>query len=252
MRVGAIIQARMGSTRLPGKVMKTLHGKTILEHVLKRVAQSNMLDEIIVATTNKDDDKIILEESLRCNTKVFRGSESDVLSRYYKAAVENNLDVVVRITSDCPLIDPQVIDAILTNFLQGDYEIGTNAHSDPSNRTFPRGLDTEVFWLSSLESAHNNAIEGFQREHVTPYIYVKSDKILVYKNDVDYSDLRWTLDTLDDYKLISKIYDKLYHGKHDFYMLDIIKMLEEYPELHLINAHVKQKSFNDGMRMNES
>jgi spore coat polysaccharide biosynthesis protein SpsF len=241
MKIGAIIQARMGSTRLPEKVMKNLQGKTVLEHVIERVIQSKLIDEIIIATTTHERDAVIESEALRCGVKAFRGSEDDVLSRYYYAAKENSIDVVVRITSDCPLIDPTVLDEIIDFYLKNNYDIVSNASSDLSNRTYPRGLDTEIFSFEVLENAFNNAEEKYQREHVTPFIYEKATKVFYYKNDVDYSKHRWTLDTDEDFKLITEIYRQLYHGKHDFYLRDIAKLLEEIPELYGINAHVEQK-----------
>lgn len=117
MKIGVIIQARMGSTRLPGKIMKKLQNKTVLEHVIERVRQSKLIDEVIIATTTKEKDDVIEKESLRCGVKMFRGSEDDVLSRYYYAAKENDLDVVVRITSDCPLIDPIIINKMISIYL---------------------------------------------------------------------------------------------------------------------------------------
>lgn len=241
MKKGAIIQARMGSTRLPEKVLKILEGKTVLEHVIERVSQSNLIDEIIIATTVHDRDSIIETEAIRCGVKAFRGSEDDVLSRYYYAAKENNLDVVVRITSDCPLIDPKVLDEIIQYYLQNDYDIVSNAGSDLSNRTYPRGLDTEVFSFKVLENAFKNALEGYQREHVTPYIYEKSNHIFYYKCSNNYSKYRWTLDTEEDFELISEVYKNLYHKKHDFYLNDIIRLFEKKPQLYDINAHVEQK-----------
>lgn len=244
MRIGAIIQARMGSTRLPGKVMKNLEGKTVLAHVIERVKQSNLIDVIVVATTTCKIDDEIEAETLRCGANVFRGSEEDVLSRYYRAAKMNNIDIVIRITSDCPLIDSKVLDQIINHYLTTDYDIVSNAGSDLSNRTYPRGLDTEVFSFNVLEDAYKNASEKYQREHVTPYIYEKFKNIYYYKNNMDYSKYRWTLDTEDDYQLISEIYKYLYRGKHDFYIEDIIKLFEENPELYDINAHVEQKKIN--------
>lgn len=241
MKTGAIIQARMGSTRLSGKVMKDLEGKTVLEHVIDRVKQSKMIDEIIIATTIHDRDDIIEAESLRCRVKVFRGSEDDVLSRYYYAAKENGLDVVVRITSDCPLIDPKVLDEVIQCYVNNDHNIVSNAGPNLSKRTYPRGLDTEVFSFKVLENAFNNAKETYQREHVTPYIYEKSSRIYYYKNDIDYSKYRWTLDTDEDFTLISEIYKHLYYGEHDFYLSDIVKLFEAKPELFSINAHIEQK-----------
>lgn len=245
MKIGAIIQARMGSTRLSGKVMKDLEGKTVLEHVIDRVKQSKMIDEIIIATTIHERDLVIEEEALRCGVKAFRGSEDDVLSRYYYAAKENDLDVVVRITSDCPLIDPKVLDEVIQCYVNNDYDIVSNAGSDLSKRTYPRGLDTEVFSFKVLENAFSNAKETYQREHVTPYIYENSTWVYYYKNDIDYSKHRWTLDTDEDLNLISEIYKHLYHGEHDFYLSDIVKLFEERPELFNINAHIEQKKLNN-------
>lgn len=241
MKIGAVIQARMGSTRLPEKVMKKIAKKTVLEHVIERVNQSGLIDEIIIATTIHERDDAIEAEALRCGIKTFRGSEEDVLSRYYSASKENNLDVIVRITSDCPLIDPRVLDEVIGYYMKYDYDIVSNAGSDFSNRTYPRGLDTEVFSFEVLENAFNNATEKYQREHVTPYIYEKSKSIFYYKNDTDYSKYRWTLDTDEDFELILEVYKHMYNGKHDFYMKDIIELFERNPQLYNINAHVEQK-----------
>jgi spore coat polysaccharide biosynthesis protein SpsF len=241
MKIGAIIQARMGSTRLQGKVMKNLQGKTVLEHVIERVKQSKLIDEIIIATTTNGRDTVIEDEALRCGVKVFRGSEEDVLSRYYYAAKEYDLDVIVRITSDCPLIDPKIVDEIIEIYKENNFDIVTNTGNDLANRTFPRGLDAEVFSFNFLEKAHNNATEKYQREHVTPYIYETSNNIYYYKNQTDYSKYRWTLDTDEDFELIKEIYNNLYHGSHDFYLRDIVKLLEKMPELYEINAHIEQK-----------
>jgi len=245
MKIGAIIQARMGSTRLPEKVMKNLLGKTVLEHVIERVKQSKLIDEIIIATTTHDRDAVIESEALRCGAKAFRGSEDDVLSRYYYAVKDNDLDVVVRITSDCPLIDPQVLDEVIQYYVNNDYDIVSNAGSDLSKRTYPRGLDTEVFSFKVLENAFINVKETYQREHVTPYIYENSIGVYYYKNHIDYSKHRWTLDTDEDFNLISEIYKHLYHGEHDFYLSDIVKLFEAKPELFNINAHVEQKKLNN-------
>lgn len=241
MKVGAIIQARTGSSRLPEKVMKDLDGKTVLAHVIERVRQSNRIDEIVIATTVEPEDAVIEKEAIKMGVRVFRGSEADVLSRYYYAAKENHIDVVVRITSDCPLIDPQVIDEIVSFYMANHYTIVSNGGSELSNRTYPRGLDTEVFSFESLEQAFLEAKELYQREHVTPYIYEKGKEQYYYKNKVDYSKYRWTLDTKEDWELISEIYKHLYRGKHDFYLEDIIELFDRMPELYEINAHIEQK-----------
>lgn len=244
MKIGAIIQARMGSTRLSGKVMKDLEGKTVLEHVINRVRQSKMIDEIIIATTIHERDVVIEEEALKCGVKFFRGSEDDVLSRYYYAAKENNLDVVIRITSDCPLIDSKVLDEVIQFYVDNNYDIVSNAGSDLSKRTYPRGLDTEVFSFKVLEKSFAEAKETYQREHVTPYIYENSSSVYYYKNDIDYSKHRWTLDTEEDFKLISEVYRQLYHGKNEFYLSDIVELFDKVPELYEINAHIEQKKLD--------
>lgn len=241
MKVVAIIQARMGSTRLPGKVMMKIQGKTVLDHVISRVKQSKIIDDIVIATTTILDDTIIVEETNRLNVKYFRGSKDDVLSRYYYAAKENGADIVVRITSDCPLIDPYVVDDTVRHYFEEEADIVTNAGPILSERTFPRGLDVEVFSFDILKKAFENATETYQREHVTPYIYENSKKIYFHKNNVDYSRHRWTLDTEEDFELISEIYERLFKGKHDFYLKKIIELFDKEPELFQINAHVEQK-----------
>lgn len=244
MKVVAIIQARMGSTRLPGKVMMDLCGKTVLEHVITRVKQAKEIDEIVIATTTKLEDKIIATGAERLGVKVFRGSEEDVLSRYYYAAKENNADVIIRITSDCPLIDPEIIDEMVYKFknLYKDNEV--DYLSNTLERTFPRGLDVEVFSYKVLAEAFINAEKKYHKEHVTPYIYENPEKfnLVGYSSDTDYSYHRWTLDTPEDFELITKTYNALYDGKHEFYLDDIIALFEKIPELFNINVHVEQKA----------
>lgn len=241
MKTIVIIQARMGSSRLPGKVMKKLGGKTVLEHVVERVKRSKEIDEIIIATTIDDKDDVIQKEALRIGVKVFRGSESDVLSRYYYAAKENNADVVVRITSDCPLIDPVIVDKVIVFFKENDYLYVTNSSGDPQKATFPRGLDTEVFGFDYLEEAFLYAKEGYQREHVTPYFYEDGKEYYIYKDVVDNSKYRWTLDTEEDWEFVQEIYSNLYKGKHNFYMDDIIRLMNNKSHLFYINKNIQQK-----------
>ena len=241
-KTAAIIQARMGSTRLPGKVMKDLKGKPVLWHVIERVKQAKNIDQTIIATTTAQRDSIIFEKAKEWGVKAYRGSEEDVLARYYEAANKYEIDTVVRITSDCPLIDPHIIDEIVEYYNNScDYTLVTNAGSDLNNRTYPRGLDTEVFSFEVLEKAYKKAEEKYQREHVTPYIYENYDDIYYYKNNKDLSNYRLTLDTKEDYELIKAIYDKLYHGKHDFYLNEIIELLDNNKELLKLNEKIKQK-----------
>jgi spore coat polysaccharide biosynthesis protein SpsF len=235
-----IIQARVGSTRLPGKVLKALHGKTVLAHVIERVRQARTVDDIVIATTVSHADDAIEEEVRRCGAKVFRGSEEDVLSRYYGAALENDAGIVVRITSDCPLIDPKVMDDIIGFFQQQEYDIVTNGGSDLSKRTYPRGLDTEVFSFAALEQAYKKADKQYQHEHVTPYIY-EHGRVYHVMNDTDHSRHRWTLDTEEDWWLIEALYGYLYKGGHDFYMADILDVMQQHPTLIDINKAIEQK-----------
>lgn len=243
-KVVAIIQARMGSTRLPGKVMKDLCGKTVLAHDIERVRQSKYIDEIVIATTKFKEDDIILKEVSKNGAKVYRGSEDDVLRRYYEAAKENKADVIVRITSDCPLIDPFIVDEVIKVYLNSNYDLVTNAGVYPENRTYPRGLDVEVFSFDILKKAFQEAIEMYQREHVTPFIYENSKNIYYYKNNIDYSKYRWTLDTEEDYKLISAVYDRLYENYGSkFGFKEILELIKTDPELIKINIQVEQKMY---------
>lgn len=241
MKIGAIIQARMGSTRLPGKVMFDLFNNTILEHVVDRVGQCKYIETIIIATTTSKNDDPIVKLAQDNNIEFFRGSEDDVLSRYYYAALENQLDAVVRITSDCPLIDPLVTDNIVKFFLENKYDMVTNGGPELSYRTYPRGLDTEVFSFKALKDAFINGKYKHQREHVTPYIYERYKNIYYYKNTIDYSCHRWTLDTEEDWRLVQEIYKELYKGEHNFYLSDILSVFNKRPELLEINKHVEQK-----------
>lgn len=245
MRTGVIIQTRMGSTRLPGKVMLDICGKPVIQHVIERICQSEELDEVIIATTNLGQDDVIVKVAQKLNVRCFCGSEDDVLSRYYFAAKENNLDIVVRVTSDCPLIDPFVTGDIVRFYKDNNYDIVTNASADLSKRTYPRGLDTEVFSFETLENAFNNARRKYQREHVTPYIYESSKSVYCYKNNRDHSNYRWTLDTEEDFRLIKTVYGYLYSGVHDFYYQDILNLFEKHPEIASINECVEQKKITD-------
>jgi spore coat polysaccharide biosynthesis protein SpsF len=234
MKTVVIIQARMGSSRLPGKVMLDLCGKTVLNHVIDRVRVA--CENIVIATSNKAQDDAIEAEAKKCGAKVFRGSETDVLSRYYGAAVENKADLVVRVTSDCPLYDGSLLADMLKYREDEDYLTNT------IERRFPRGLDTETFTFAALEKCYNEAKLEPQREHVTPYIYQNPDKFKIrhYKQQPNLSDMRWTLDTEEDWQMISEVYKALYKGKI-FSTVDVVYFLEENPQIAALNAHIEQK-----------
>jgi len=242
MTVNAIIQARIGSTRLPGKVLMDLHGKPVLEHVILRLQQSAMIDRIIVATSMSPENDGLAQAVEGWGIPVFRGNETDVLDRYYEAAKMFPAEVFVRITADCPLIDPRITDLVIEAYLSGKGRYVTNAGGDQHLRTFPRGLDTEVFSWELLAEAHELATEEYEREHVTPYMYWKQDRVFYLKNPVNLSHHRWTLDTWEDYRFIEEIYKRFYHGDHDFYMDDVVGYLTENPDLRAINNEIKQKA----------
>ncbi|MCT4784100.1 MULTISPECIES: cytidylyltransferase domain-containing protein [Exiguobacterium] len=243
MKTVAIIQARMGSTRLPGKVLMKLQDKTVLEHVIERVKQARLIDEIVVATTTLSEDDVLYEEAMRYGVRVYRGSSDNVLSRYYEAAREVKADVVIRITSDCPLIDPAIIDQMVEKYHYNQYEMVTNSGPISSKRTFPRGLDVEIFSVEMLNDAFYNYSEKYHMEHVTPYMYEKSQNIYHYICHEDYSNYRLTLDTEEDLELITLIYKKLYDRNHSFYLSDILNFLNNNPNLININAHIEQKKY---------
>ena len=242
MKIVAIIQARMNSSRLPGKVMLKLGNDSVLTNVIQNVKKSNMINSIIVATSNSLVDDIIDKEAQKNLVETYRGSESNVLERYYHAAVQAGADVIVRITSDCPLIDSSLIDNTIRVFLDNDYGIVTNAGINEELRTYPRGLDVEVFGIDELEFAFRNAKKKYEIEHVTPFIY-ETFKSYVTKNDIDYSSIRITLDTLEDYRLLTEIYKYLYPNYISW--IQIISIINEYPSLREINGNIRQKKLSD-------
>ena len=241
MKIVAIIQARMGSTRLPGKILKTVMNKTLLEYQLERVQQSVLIEEIIVATTEKEHDDAIVGLCNLLGVKVYRGSENDVLSRYYEAAIEFKADLIVRLTSDCPLIDPVIIDQVIQLHL--DQEAGIDYTSNTLARSFPRGLDTEVFSFKALEKAHENASLDSDREHVTAYLYTNHIQFQIanLKSIKNLGNHRWTVDTEEDFELIKRIIGTLYPDNPQFSMQDVVDLLDENPTWLEINAHIEQK-----------
>jgi spore coat polysaccharide biosynthesis protein SpsF len=239
MRVVAIIQARMGSTRLPGKVLMDLGGETVLAHVLRRTCSASLIQETSVATTESVADDAIVRECQHLGIPCFRGSEQDVLDRYYQAANICGAEAVVRITSDCPLIDPGVCDKTIQAFLDARPDYASNA----LERTYPRGLDTEVIAFGGLESAWREARETYQREHVTPFLYQHPErfKLLSVKGDRDYSAYRWTLDTPEDLEFLRAVYARSV-DLQDLAWQDVLSMVEREPELAEINRHIVQKT----------
>jgi spore coat polysaccharide biosynthesis protein SpsF len=252
MKIGAIIQARTSSTRLPKKVLKELpygSGISVLQQVIRRLRKSAKVDEIIVATTTEREDKNIVKVAQSENVKWFRGSKGDVLSRYFLAAKKNKLDVVVRITSDCPCIDPEIIDSIIGKHLRTKADYTTNA----LKRTFPHGLDTEVINFAALEKTFSAAKQDYEKEHVTPYIYKTRPDIFKItlveaSKKFNYPDIRITLDTEEDYALLCAIFDYLYRVNKFFVTQDIIDLFQKKPWLKLINKKIMQKKIHNSLK----
>jgi len=235
----AILQARMGSSRLPNKVLRKIKGKTLLELYINRVKQSRLIDKIVTATTTKSEDDVIEETVKKLDIDCFRGSENDLLDRYYRCAQKYHASVVVRITPDDPFVDYEVIDRAIQIFKDNQVDFVTN-HFEP---TYPEGLDVEVYSIHALEKSWKEAKLLSEREHVFPYIKNNHDKfnIINFKQEKDHSHLRWTIDHECDYEMTKIIYDHLYEKTPIFLQEDILQLLEKHPEISEINAHIKRK-----------
>jgi spore coat polysaccharide biosynthesis protein SpsF len=236
MKVVAIIQARTGSTRLPGKVLMDIAGKPMLWHVIERVKRCKTIDQIVVATTEQDKDKAIIELARRCGVETFAGSEDDVLDRYYQTARKFNAGIVVRITSDCPLIDPIIVDKVV-NYYKDNIEKIDYVNTAPS---FPEGVDTEVFCFNALETAWKDAKKRYEREHVTMYMHGNPAifRLATIENDKDMSAIRFVVDRMEDLTAVREIFKYLYKSGEVFYTQDIINLLEEKPEIMEMNKNI--------------
>lgn len=234
MRTVAVIQARMGSTRLPGKVMMDLAGKPMLARVVNRVCEAQRVEKVVIATTLHSADENIINLCKEHNWSWFRGKEADVLDRYYQAAKHFRAEVIVRLTADCPLLDAVLIDRVIDTFYTGNYDYVSNV----TNRTYPKGLDTEVFGWSTLERAWQEAMLEPEREHVTPYMrnHPELFRVANVEQDVDLSHLRWTLDKPEDLEFMRAVYSYLESPTAG--MEDVLAILDQYPELSKINAHL--------------
>lgn len=238
-KVVAIVQARMGSTRLPGKVLMDIGGRSALARVTDRLARAEQVQQIVIATATSALDDAIVTEAERNGIAVSRGSEQDVLSRYLQAAEEFCADAIVRITSDCPLIDPGEVDRVISEALSSGADFASNC----IERTYPRGLDAEVVTLEALRRADGLGERPHHREHVTPIFYERPDlfRVCSVTGDEDYTRHRWTLDTPEDLQLIRAIYSHFADPDY-FGWREIITLMEENPELAEINSHVIQKA----------
>jgi spore coat polysaccharide biosynthesis protein SpsF len=240
--IAAIVQARMGSTRLPGKVLMNLAGKPVLWHIITRLHRATHLDNICVGTTTENEDDRIEEACRTWNIPIYRGSSDDVLSRYYECAnyigMQRGMeDYIVRITADCPLIDPAIVDLLIENAVHGHYDYVSN--TDPP--TFPDGLDVEVFRFEVLETAVREAKLNSEREHVTPFIRNNRSFLKYnYASTLDLSNIRLTLDTCEDYKMITAIYAALYHEGEIISLKNVLKLLDSRSDILALNAQYKR------------
>ena len=233
----AIIQARMGSTRLPGKVMKEVDRVPLLKYQLDRVKMSDRLDKVVIATTNSNKDDIIVDFCRKNGIEYFRGSEDDVLGRFYKCAKEYKADIIVRLTADCPLSDPKVIDDTIELFIseKADYTANT---APPETRKYPDGSDVEVFGMEALERANAECKDLSDREHVTFYFwrYDNGFKTCQLGGDRDFSNYRLTVDYPEDVEVIDFIIKELKKKNTFGHLKEIIDILEANPEVKVKNS----------------
>ena len=240
MNVVAVVQARMASTRLPGKVLLKVIDRPMLSIQLERIRQARQIEKTVIATTDNSVDDQIEEFAYIENVAIYRGSENDVLHRFKRAAEQNGADIIVRLTADCPLIDPEIIDYIVSIFKQKSH--GCNVVSNAVPRSYPAGLDVECFSRQALEIACAETTSLYDREHVTPYFYRDPNRfnlqsVICYKN---LSAERWTLDEWNDYELIRKILEGLYVSNPFFRMKDIVDYLDLHPKLRDLNSCVQE------------
>lgn len=239
MKILLIVQARMTSTRLPGKVLLPLAGEPMLTRLIERLRRVQRADGIVIATTaNATDDPI----AALCDTlgvPCHRGSEHDVLSRYADAARLHGADAVVRITSDCPLIDPALIDQVIAVYAEGDSDYVSNMLPP----TWPYGMAVEVFNAAALQQAHTEATQPAEREHVTPFIYWHPERYRLRNvaSPADLSHHRWTVDTPEDYELVRRLFETLHPINPEFTQADILTLLDAHPDWMTLNQHVQQK-----------
>ncbi len=246
MKTVAIVQGRMASSRLPGKILQEIDGKPMLAWVVDQARKAHRIDEVLVATTSDPSDDPVAEFCQRRAVACYRGSMHDVLDRFYQAARQAQADVVVRFTADCPLLDPQLVDLVVAEFLNSGADFAANRLPPPFTRTYPIGLDTEVASFAALERAWKEATAKHDREHVMPYLYELDGRFKVVRVEYpqDFGWMRWTVDTAQDMELIRQVAARL-QGRPDFTWLDVVAIFEREPELAQINASVTHRTMFD-------
>lgn len=234
LKTVAIVQARMGSTRFPKKVMRTICGTPMIGLVLKRLTNAKFIDQILLATSGDPSNDPLAKYVSELGYAVYRGSEDDVLDRYYRVAKEASANLVVRVTGDCPLIDPVIVDEIILKFLDSDVDYASN-NAPP---TFPHGLDAEIFTFQALEEAWIQAKTSQEREHVTPFIS-QSEKFrkVNHSYDADFSGERWTVDEPEDFEVVQKVFE-YFKPQEDFGWLDVLSLVKKHPEWFMANRHI--------------
>jgi spore coat polysaccharide biosynthesis protein SpsF len=260
-RVVAIIQGRMSSSRLPGKILADIAGQPMLSRVYIRTSRAATVTETIFATTTDSSDDPVAEYCDFAGIPFTRGNLHDVLDRYYQTAKDARADVVVRITADCPVIDPQLIDDCVNTLIQGSYDFACNRLPPPFTRTYPIGLDTEVCTFAALEAAWKDARETFHREHVMPYLYEgvelsavnrqlsegtspRGFKVAQLHHTTDFGDYRWTVDTPEDLEFMRQVFEH-FDGRDDFSWKEVLDLVHNEPELAAINSAVRHKTLYD-------
>jgi spore coat polysaccharide biosynthesis protein SpsF len=239
MKTHIIVQARMTSTRLPGKVLLPLAGEPMLVRLIERLSRVRFADGVAIATTKNATDDPIVALCEKLGVSSYRGSEHDVLSRYFECAQQLSAGTVVRVTSDCPLLDPALIDLAISRYQQGDIDYVSNT-LDP---TWPYGMAVEVFSAHVLGLAHREARQAAEREHVTPYIYWNPERfrLVNLRHTENLSHLRLTIDTLEDYELVQRVFAAAYSQRRDFAIADVLSVLQANPDWLDLNQHVQQR-----------
>lgn len=238
--IAAIIQARLGSTRLPNKVMEKICGKPMIWHIVNRLRNSKRIEKIILATTLNPIDDVIEGWAAENEITLFRGSENNVLNRYYEAASRHKIDIIVRITADDPFKDSSLIDAVIELLIKKGLDFAYN-NCPP---TFPEGMDVEVFRYEALQIAEKETHDAFEREHVTQYFFRNKERFKQenYKNEVNLSHLRWTVDTNEDLVLTRLIYNELFPQNETFGFLETMQYIKNNPDVVMINSSVKRST----------
>lgn len=242
-----ILQARCSSSRLPGKVLKPILGEPMLARQIERLRRVRKIDRLIVATSSDARDAGLAELCADADIACFRGSLDDVLDRFYQAAVHYQAYHVVRLTGDCPLCDPELIDQLIDLFLDGRHDYASTALVP----TYPDGLDAEIMTMDALGQAWREARSPSDREHVTPFIHTRPErfKLASLIAETDLSDLRWTVDEPEDFEMVSRVYEALYPGNPEFSTADILGFLEDNPEIAALNAKFER---NEGLHARRS